>query len=74
MRTNKKPMIEMTAGNKRFIRRADLTPLIRLYIAFTALMAQRGAMWGKITELSRQYMISRMFVYMLAITLVPDHG
>jgi hypothetical protein len=69
VRTNKKPMVEMTAENKRFIRRADLTPLIRLYIAFVALMAQRGAVWGKITELSRQYMISRMFVYMLAATL-----
>ena len=69
MRTNKKLMVEMTTENKRFIRRADLTPMIRLYIAFTALMAQRGAVWGKITELSRQYMISRMFVYMLAATL-----
>ena len=69
MSTNKKPMVEMTAENKRFIRRADLTPLIRLYIAFAALTAQRGAVWGKITELSRQYMISRMFVYMLAATL-----
>jgi len=59
----------MTAGRKRFIRRTDLTPLIRLYIAFTALMAQGGGMWGKITELSRQYMVSRVFVYMLAITL-----
>jgi hypothetical protein len=69
MSANKNQMSEMIVEGKRFIRRTDLTPLIRLYIAFTALMAQRGAMRGKITELSHQYMISRMFVYMLAATL-----
>ena len=52
-------------GNK-FIRRHDLTPLVRLQIAFTVLMARTCGTWGKVTELSRQYMISRMFVYMLA--------
>jgi len=55
-------------GNK-FIRRTDLTASIRLYIAFTALTARVVGQWGKITELSRQFMISRMFVYMLANTL-----
>ena len=55
-------------GNK-FVRRHDLSPSIRLYIAFTALMAKADATWGKISELSRQFMISRMFVYMLANTL-----
>ncbi len=55
-------------GNK-FIRRTDLTPSIRLYIAFTALTAKMVGKWGQITELSRQFMISRMFVYMLANTL-----
>lgn len=55
-------------GNK-FIRRNDLTPLIRLFIAFTALTAKLTGQWGKITELSRQFIISRMFVYMLANTL-----
>jgi hypothetical protein len=69
MMSNKNPMVEMAGESKKFIRRADLTPMIRLYIAFTAIMAQSGAMWGKITELSRQYAISRMFVYMLAATL-----
>jgi hypothetical protein len=34
-----------------------------------ALTAQVTGQWGKITELSRQFMISRMFVYMLANTL-----
>src|SRR4030042_1850389 len=55
-------------GNK-FIRRADLTPLTRLHIAFTALKAVEFGIWGKITELSHQFMISRMFVYMLVATL-----
>jgi hypothetical protein len=34
-----------------------------------ALMARTTGIWGKITELSREFMISRMFVYMLANTL-----
>ena len=55
-------------GNK-FIRRYDLTPSIRLYIAFTVLMARACGNWGKVTELSRQFMISRMFVYVLVNTL-----
>jgi len=52
-----------------FIRRTDLTPWIRLYIAYTALVAKMTNSWGTITDLSRQYMISRTFVYMLASTL-----
>ena len=55
-------------GNK-FVRRHDLTPSIRLYVAFMAISARATGTWGKITELSRQFMISRMFVYMLANTL-----
>jgi len=55
-------------GNK-FVRRHDLTPSIRLYIAFMTLTARATGAWGKVTELSRQFMISRMFVYMLANTL-----
>ncbi len=55
-------------GNK-FIRRTELTPSVRLFIAFTALTAKMTGQWGKITEISRQFMISRMFVYILANTL-----
>jgi hypothetical protein len=47
---------------EKFLRRGDLTPHLRLMIAFTALMS---GTWGTITRLSRQYAISRMFVYML---------
>lgn len=49
-----------------FIRRTDLLPLIRLYIGMTALLAQREQVWGKITALAREFVISRTFVYMLA--------
>lgn len=59
----------MTPKSLQFIRRTDLTPSIRLHIAYTALMAQSGAVWGKISELAHQFMISRMFVYMLAHAL-----
>jgi len=55
-------------GNK-FVRRHDLTPSIRLYIAFMVLMAKTTGDWGKVTELSRQFAISRMFAYMLANSL-----
>jgi len=55
-------------GNK-FVRRDDLTSSVRLYIAFMALTAKATGAWGKITELSRQFMISRTFVYMLASAL-----
>ena len=34
----------------KFVRRHDLTPSIRLYIAFTALMARTSGIWGTITE------------------------
>jgi hypothetical protein len=66
---NKQQKSNMTPNGNKFIRRADLTPLTRLHIAFTALMAMEFGIWGKISELSRQFMISRMFVYMLASKL-----
>ena len=59
----------MNLRHNNFIRRTDLTSQIRLYIACTALMAQANSTWGKLTELSRQFMISRTFVYMLIATL-----
>ncbi len=46
---------------KKFIRRRDLTPEKRLHIAFMALQV----VWGAVTELAREFMISRTFVYML---------
>ena len=49
-------------NEKKFIRRQDLSPALRLIIAYTAWMSRR---WGAITQLSKQYLISRTFVYML---------
>ena len=49
----------------RFKRRVDLTQEIRLFIAIAALNANMHGEWGKITELSRTFNISRTFVYML---------
>jgi len=53
----------------KFIRRTDLTPFIRLYIAFTTVMAKKNGLWGMVTALSREYTVSRTFIYALAITL-----
>ncbi len=53
----------------KFLRRSDLTPYLRLSIAFTALEAQREKTWGIITALARTYHISRTFVYLLAAAL-----
>ena len=56
-------------NNQKFIRRADLSVMDRIHIAYTALWAQQYKYWGIITELAAEYMISRTFVYMLANTL-----
>ena len=53
----------------KFIRRFDLTPFIRVSIAFRALQAQWDKGWGVITSLAREYAISRTFVYVLAASL-----
>ena len=47
---------------KKFLRRRELSPMLRLFIAFTALTSTT---WGSITRLSRQYAVSRMFIYLL---------
>jgi hypothetical protein len=60
---------EPVLSGGKYVRRHDLTPSLRLFIACTALMAKANGTWGKITELARQFMISRMFVYMLANNL-----
>ncbi|MDM8526170.1 transposase [Desulfococcaceae bacterium HSG8] len=58
--------LNMISKGPKFTRRPDLTPEIRLAIACSALEAQQNGKWGKITELSGHFMISRTFVYMLA--------
>ena len=61
--------LNMIPKGPKFKRRADLTPEIRLAIAYSALEAQQNGKWGTITELSRHFMISRTFVYMSASLL-----
>ena len=45
----------------RFVRRHDLTPDIRLTVAYKAL----NGVWGDITQLAREFMVSRTFIYLL---------
>ncbi len=59
---------ENTVG-AQCIRRSDVTPSIRLLIAFTALQARENKTWGVITGLARTYAISRTCVYLLATSL-----
>lgn len=54
---------------RKFTRRTDLTSGIRLAIAADALHAMMNRAWGTITNLAREYHISRSFVYSLADTL-----
>ncbi|MGA1871913.1 MAG: hypothetical protein ACMUJM_25620 [bacterium] len=60
---------KIDSQQNKFIRRLDLTPQIRLFIALTALMAKINSSWGEITQLSKQFFISRTFVYMLSSRL-----
>lgn len=59
---------QQTTGPK-FIRRSDLTVGIRTYLAVRALLAITLGQWGVITALSREYSVSRTFIYMLCSTL-----
>ena len=56
-------------NSQKFIRRADLSVMNRIHIAYTALWAQQYKYWGIITELAAEYMIFSTFVYILANTL-----
>ncbi len=58
--------LNMISKGPKYTRRPDLTPEIRLAIAYSAIEAQQNGKQGKITELSRHFMISRTFVYMSA--------
>ena len=59
-----------TTPHPRFRRREDLTQNHRLYIAIVVLNAKFFGEWGKITQLARDFNISRTFAYMLAATMV----
>ncbi len=61
-------------GPKKCVRRSDRSPDIRIHIACAAVVAHASGQWGVITELSRQYLVSRTCVYMLASTLHSAGG
>jgi hypothetical protein len=52
----------------KFIRRPELSLSIRINIAIQAYEAQQNNNWGIISELSREYHISRTFIYDLLST------
>jgi len=52
----------------KFIRRNDLTLAVRIAIVTQAYEAQKSHFWGAITELSKQYGVSRTFIYSLLST------
>ena len=59
-------LLQSECKGKKFIRRRDLTPKKRLYIAY---MAMYGT-WGVITLLAGEFRISRTFVYMMMYELM----
>lgn len=54
----------------KFMRRSDLNPTKRLHIASTAIFAMLNHHWGTISDMAKQFNISRTFIYMLASTLI----
>ncbi len=54
----------------KFMRRPDLTSSKRLCIASTAFLAMLNHQWGVITNMSKQFAVSRTYIYMLAATLI----
>lgn len=61
--TNKSNLPELAPIGKKFIRRKDLTAKIRANIAIRAYMAQQNSKWGEITSLSKEFNVSRPFIY-----------
>jgi len=56
----------VSCSGPKFVRRVDLSPVIRLYIGITAILAHQQKQWGVVTQLAREFLISRTFVYLLA--------
>jgi len=54
---------------RKFTRRDDISTIMRLSIASDALYARLNGVHGTITDLARQYDLSRTFIYSLASTL-----
>jgi len=63
-------LAELSKFGNKFLRRSDLTPTKRLNIATIALSAMFTYQRGVITNLAKQYMVSRTFIYMLVAVLI----
>jgi len=61
--TDENTLPEYVFTGKKFIRREDLTESIRSYIAVRGFLAKQNSQYGIITNLSRQFNVSRPFVY-----------
>jgi len=61
--TDEDTLPEYVFTGKKFIRREDLTESIRSYIAVRGFWAKQNSQYGIITNLSRQFNVSRPFVY-----------
>jgi hypothetical protein len=56
----------VSCSGPKFVRRVDVSPVIRLHIGITAILARQQKQWGVVTQLAREFLISRTFVYLLA--------
>ena len=54
---------EYVFTGKKFLRREDITEAIRAHIAVTGFMAMENSNYGIITNLARQFNVSRPFIY-----------
>ena len=61
--TDENTLPEYVFTGKKFIRREDLTESIRSYIAVKGFLAKQNSQYGIITNLSRQFNVSRPFIY-----------
>ena len=57
--------INHTLSSPKFVRRNDLTLSVRVELVISAYMAQIQRDWGKISSLSKDYNVSRSFIYNL---------
>jgi len=54
---------EYVFTGKKFLRRKDITEAIQSHIAVTGFMAMENSNYGIITNFSRQFNVSRPFIY-----------
>ena len=63
---NQSSSSSVSCSGPKFVRRVDVSPVLRLHIGITAILARQQKQWGVVTQLAREFLISRTFVYLLA--------